>query len=287
LGGAKAGNYTLTQPTLSANITAATLTVTGLTGVDKVYDTNTTASATGTAALNGILNSDDVTLTGTPGYTFAGAGVNTSISITTTGYTLGGAKAGNYTLTQPNLTAAITAKALTAASTVTSKIYDGSAVTGTVTTGAITGEVVAGDVTISTATSTDYSDANVGTGKATTISYTLANGTGLAANYSIANLVTSGTITAKQLTIAEPASLTLSKEDDASTAAEVTAGALSGVETGDVANVGVTAVANYDNANLGTGKTITVVYTLDGTSSANYIKPVDYSVNTGVITEPN
>jgi len=104
------GNYSLTQPTgLTGNITAKPLTITGLTGDNKAYDGNTTATANGTAALSGVEPGDTVTLTGTPTFTFASANVGTGISITTTGYTLGGASAGNYSLTQPTLSANITA----------------------------------------------------------------------------------------------------------------------------------------------------------------------------------
>jgi hypothetical protein len=107
LTGANAGNYTLTQPSLSANITALELTITGLTGDNKAFDGNTNATATGTAALSGVVGFDDVSLTGTPVFTFASADVGTGIAITTTGYTLTGANAGNYTLTQPGLSASI------------------------------------------------------------------------------------------------------------------------------------------------------------------------------------
>src|SRR5206468_532852 len=43
--GADAGNYSLTQPTTTANITSRTLTITA-TGVDKVYDRTTTGTVT-------------------------------------------------------------------------------------------------------------------------------------------------------------------------------------------------------------------------------------------------
>jgi hypothetical protein len=107
LTGANAGNYTLAQPSLSANITAQELTIIGLTGDNKAFDGNTNATATGTAALSGVVGADDVTLSGTPVFTFASANVGTGIAITTTGYTLTGANAGNYTLTQPSLSASI------------------------------------------------------------------------------------------------------------------------------------------------------------------------------------
>jgi len=95
------------------------LTVTGLTGDNKVYDGNTNATATGTAELSGIVGADVVTLGGTPVYAFASANVATGISISTTGFTLGGANAGNYTLTQPTLSGTIYPPAPTGSSSQT------------------------------------------------------------------------------------------------------------------------------------------------------------------------
>ncbi|WP_229522131.1 YDG domain-containing protein [Paenibacillus monticola] len=85
-----------------------------------------------------------------------------------------------------------------------------------------------------------------------------------------------------QLTTDVPSSLTITKMYDGTTAANVTANALIGVVSGDV--VTVTAVASYNNAALGTGKTITVVYTLSGADAASYKAPTNYTINTGVIT---
>ncbi len=82
------------------------------------------------------------------------------------------------------------------------------------------------------------------------------------------------------LTITPP-TLTLSKVYDGNTSAVVTPGTLSGVVAGDV--VTVSAVANYNNSAVGTGKTITVVYTLGGTDAAIYIKPNNYTSTNGVI----
>ncbi|OGL30841.1 hypothetical protein A3F37_00125 [Candidatus Saccharibacteria bacterium RIFCSPHIGHO2_12_FULL_41_12] len=103
--------------------------------------------------------------------------------------------------------------------------------------------------------------------------YTFSN---VSANHTI-----SVTFAINQLTISAP-SLTLSKPYDGDTTAAVTAGSLSGVVAPDV--VTVSAVATYDTSAVGTGKTITVVYTLGGADAAKYVKPVDYVVATGVIT---
>ncbi|MEI7502905.1 MAG: YDG domain-containing protein, partial [Paludibacter sp.] len=113
--------------------------------------------------------------------------------------TLGGAKAGNYTLTQPTgLTGNITAKPLSiGAASIASKVSDGNATSGTVTAGTLSGFVSPETVTVNTAVGT-YSDATVENGKTATIAYTLANGTngGLASNYSLANGSANGDITA-------------------------------------------------------------------------------------------
>ncbi|MDC3312780.1 YDG domain-containing protein, partial [Flavobacteriaceae bacterium] len=113
LSGQDAENYKLTQPTLSGDITAKELTITGITGSDKVYDDTTAATATGTFTLNGVESGDDVILGGSPVFTFASANVGTGITINTTGLTISGTDSGNYTLTQPILSGDITAKELT------------------------------------------------------------------------------------------------------------------------------------------------------------------------------
>jgi gliding motility-associated-like protein len=131
LSGAGSGNYSLTQPSLTADITAKTLTITGLSGVNKVYDGTKSATATGTAVLSGLIGSDVVILAGAPVYTFADANLGTSKVITTTGYTLSGVAAGNYSLTQPSLSADITAKAASTLSidVIADQTYTGAAIT--------------------------------------------------------------------------------------------------------------------------------------------------------------
>jgi len=97
LTGTKADNYSVSQPTgLTANVTAKPLTLTSAAASNKVYDGTNAATVTGT--LSGIVSADVVTLNGTG--TFASINVGTGISVTSTS-TLGGANAGNYSLTQP------------------------------------------------------------------------------------------------------------------------------------------------------------------------------------------
>ncbi|MBN1190955.1 MAG: VCBS repeat-containing protein [Dehalococcoidales bacterium] len=110
ISGDDAVNYTLTQPTAAADITAKALTVSGITAENKVYDGNTTAALnTSTAFLAGVIGDDIVTLnTSSATGTFAGAGVGEDIQVTVSGLTIQGAEAGNYSVTQPTATADIT-----------------------------------------------------------------------------------------------------------------------------------------------------------------------------------
>ena len=55
LGGAQASDYALTPPTTTANINQATLTVTGITAIDRAYDGTTDVQLdTSAAVLNGV-----------------------------------------------------------------------------------------------------------------------------------------------------------------------------------------------------------------------------------------
>jgi hypothetical protein len=214
LSGNQAWKYSLVPPAgLTAAITAKALTVSGLSGVNKSYDRTTAATVSGSAALSGVISSDTVTLGGTPVFTFASANVGAGITITTTGYTLSGDQALNYTLTQPSgLTATITAKALSiGAPTIASKVYDGTTAAGAVTVGALSGLVSPETLSVS-GTVAAYSSAAVGTYQNVAVTYTLANGSGntagLASNYSLVAGSATGTITPRELIITvDPVSL--------------------------------------------------------------------------------
>ena len=110
---------------LNANDTTAlgVLTITGITGNNKVYDTTTAATTSGTATLVGVASGDDISLGGSPVFTFASENVGTAITINTTGYTLSGTDAAKYTLTQPTLSGDITAAALTITADAATKVY--------------------------------------------------------------------------------------------------------------------------------------------------------------------
>jgi len=91
-------------------------------------------------------------------------------------------------------------------------------------------------------------------------------------------------ITRKQLTISDPTVVTSKMVDGNNTAAITTVGTLQGVEIADANNVTVTAAASYIDANVGAGKTITVVYALSGSAKDNYITPGNYSITNAKIS---
>jgi gliding motility-associated-like protein len=123
ISGASSANYTLTQPTLTGDVIAKAVTVTGASVTPKVYDGNTAATVTG-ASLNGVLTGDaaNVTLNSATSGTFSSADAGTGISVTTV-MGISGSASDNYTLTQPSLTGNISAKEVTVTADVKTKIY--------------------------------------------------------------------------------------------------------------------------------------------------------------------
>jgi gliding motility-associated-like protein len=187
ISGTNASNYTLTQPTgLSANITEKGLTITGLTGTNKEYDGNRTVSVSGTAAYAGLENSETFSVLGTPSYSFADAFVGNAKPITTTGYLPPNA---NYTVSQPSITAAITAKSMSVTATgpimtIGTALTSGTSSTNFTATGTIAGESVTSVTLTPNAAGLSSSTAS---GASYTVTPSLATGSGgfLASNYQI------------------------------------------------------------------------------------------------------
>jgi hypothetical protein len=126
LSGSVASNYTLTQPTgLSANITAAPVTISGLSAANKVYNANQVAVLRGTPMISGFLGSDTGTISsGSVTGQFASANVGTAISVTAdvSGLTISNS---NYSVV--GVSTLIAADITPAPITVTAaKTYDGS-----------------------------------------------------------------------------------------------------------------------------------------------------------------
>ena len=248
----------------SQAVNPALLTVTGITGLNKVYDGTTKASInTSSAALAGVLFGDLVTLD-TSGATanFAGKNVGTSVLVSVGGLALAGIDSGDYTLVQPTTSASITQRSLTVSATGINKVYDGT----TAANVTFTDNRVVGDVFTDAGTTLPFNDKNVGTGKVLTVIGITITGSD-AGNYFLANTTatTSASITPRVLTVSAGAA---NKVYDGTTAAIV---ALSDNRVaGDVFTDADTS-ANFADKNVGNGKAVTVAgITITGTNAGNY-----------------
>ncbi|CAM3695202.1 YDG domain-containing protein [Flavobacterium gelidilacus] len=121
-------NYTAASSVdQSLTVNVKNLTISGLTANDKVEDGTTDATLTGTPSLVGVVVGDEtvVILTGSPTAAFASATPAAGIVVNVSGYSLTGAKAANYSVSQPTLTATITALGIPNTTAATSILVDG------------------------------------------------------------------------------------------------------------------------------------------------------------------
>jgi hypothetical protein len=281
LSGLDANNYTPnTTATTTANITRRTLTVTGtFTVAHRQYDatTNATNQVTlpVTAGLSDVQSGDDTTLTGTPTFTFAQATVGTSISISTSGYSLTGVDADNYSLTSPTLTANITQRPLTIGGSLVvaaTKTYDRTTSATITDSGALTlVNVPAGDadtpskVTLSGLVA-QYSDKTVANGKTVTLTSAALAGT-TASNYTLSltgSPTTTANITARALNVTITAS---NKTYDGADTASVSYA--DNRVSGDIFTVAGT--PTFSSKTVGSAKTVTASgISITGADAANY-----------------
>lgn len=181
------GNYSISYAdNTSSTIDRAVLTASA-TATDKIYDGTTAATAT-LSIVSGLVGGETVGATG--GATFNSKDVSTANLVTVNSINLadGTGLASNYTLAAGQTAAAeITAKALTVSGmSATDKTYDGNTVA-SLSGGDLNG-LVDGETLSITGHSGAFADKNVGAGKAVTVSgLVLADGSGLAGNYSVSN----------------------------------------------------------------------------------------------------
>lgn len=152
-------------------INPKTLTLSGLTAANKVYDAGVTATLTGIASISaGVISGDTVSLTGTAAGTFADKNVGTSKTVTVSGLSLANNTDGNYTLSVPTLSANITKASLSLSGlTASGKTYDGKA-TATLTGSTSITPIGSDDVALSGVVTGTFADANAGVNKPVTVS---------------------------------------------------------------------------------------------------------------------
>ena len=187
-------NYSITQPSLTADITGASLTISGITADNKVYNGLTNATISGTPAYVGLQNGETFAVTGTPSAAFATASAANGKTVTVSGYT---APSPDYIVVQPSLTANITAALLTITGvSANNKVYNGLTNATLSGTAAYSGLQNGESFGVTGTPVANFDNANVGTGKAVTVSgytapntdYTVAQPAGLTAD------ITTGTV---------------------------------------------------------------------------------------------
>jgi YDG domain-containing protein/Big-like domain-containing protein len=256
-----------TSSALAHSVDKKNLTVEGAVADDKAYDGSTAATVDFEgASLEGVVEGDSVSIDGS-GYAaeFASEDVGSDIAVTVTGVALGGADAGNYTVSQPaGLEADITARNLTVTANGVNKVYDGTTdATVTLSTDKVTGDAVSADYS-----SASFTDKHVGTSKGVHVGGISISGDD-ASNYNLLNTTatTTANITAKAVTGKFDAA---NKVWDGNTSATITKREVVGVVAGD--NVELSGgTATFDNANVGQDKTVTLSgATLSGADTGNY-----------------
>ena len=185
------------------------VTITGISAQNKEYDGNTDAAITGKPEISGLVAGDENYVTvedANAKATFADKNAGESKTVRFTGYSLSGAKADNYKLSQPDsVTADIAPKELTIGDvTVADKAYDGkteATITDVTFNGLVNSESLIKDTDYTVTGS--FANAAVGAGKEVTVKVELAD--------SVKNYTLSGTEYKKsgceisKATVADPA----------------------------------------------------------------------------------
>jgi subtilase family serine protease len=267
LGGAQAADYSLSNSTETASATITPLSITGsVTAANRIYDQTTSATITG-RSLTGVLGSDNVTLTGGVG-AFNTRDVSTATTVTVTGFSLAGAQAGDYALSNSTATAAahITPLAASGSITANNKVYNGTTAA-TLAIESLSG-ILSGDTVNLTGGSAIFNSKDVAT--ATTVTaggltlsgaqagdYTLSNPTESAAA-SITPLSITGSITAGN------------KVYDGTTSATIATRHLTGILGADAVSL-AGGSATFNTKNVATANLVTATgLSLTGAQAGDY-----------------
>lgn len=289
---------TVTSASVSHAVTPKTLLV-GPTPIvnptTRVYDRSVAVAFTG-GTLVGVIAPDVVTLTQTGNMADWHVGVGKPV---TPNFSLGGADAGNYTLTQPAgpFVMTITAKPLYVDGiTASNKVYDATTAAIINTTGAVfrAGGVILGDsvTLIGVGLTGTFANKNVGVGKVVTIAgYSLAAGLDNT-NYALQPVTTTANISPALITlnpvgggvVINPRPYNTTNVVSTFSAASYALGALDGELAGDVVTL-VPGAGTYNNANAGLAKPVVLTgFTLGGADGGNYTLFAQPSGITGDIT---
>lgn len=281
LTGVDSGNYSLASKTgsVSADITAKTLTVTGTTVADKVYDGKTVATVMG-GGLVGVVGGDRVELVQSGVFATKNAGRDVAVQITDT---LRGAAAGNYLLVQPSgLTADITPKALRVIDgKVAAKEYDGTTAA-TMTGGKLSGVIKGDSVTLTQ--NAQFADKDAGTGKIVFFTNQLSGSE--ATNYSLVKVggTKKASIKPMLLEVDESWMEVLEKTYDGTRSATVIGAEICCKIGFD--DVSLVQTGEFSTPKVGEERLVNIRYSLIGRDAKNYKLDITRSKTYAEILEP-
>ncbi|MBN1662740.1 MAG: hypothetical protein JW943_03980, partial [Deltaproteobacteria bacterium] len=281
LSGADATNYTVnTEAQTIADITKASLTISGLAANNKTYDATRDAVLSGTPTLTGVLTGDSVTVIGaadTGIFDTKDVGTDKPVTANLDSLTLGGTDGGNYRITAVTtpLTADITALGITGNITVENKVYDGNT-NATISGRTLSGVLGADDVHYTGGTAA-FSDRNAGAGKMVTATELELSGED-AGNYTV-NTEAQTTADIMQAPLIVTAS-TDAKIYDGTTSSSAMPAITGGyMIEGD----SIAMKQAFDNKNAGEGKTLIPSVIIDDGNGGNNYNATMATDTTGVI----
>jgi filamentous hemagglutinin family protein len=275
--GGLAANYSLAGAGLiatTADISPRPVTLSGATVADKVYDGTTAATISG-GTLVGLVGTETLNVVaGVTSFDSPNAGIDKTVSgsLALTDGT-GGGKVSNYILTNGSelvLKGTITPRPLTLLDpSVADKVYDGSTAAAA-TAGALQNLVEGESLTYTL--DGQFENRAVGADKNVFTTVNLRDGAGgLAANYSVVGggFASKASITPR--TVVVQGVTANDKPYDGTTLASLSAQRIDGVVPGETLNLA--ALATFDSAAVGTGKSVTGTVALaDGSGQAsNYV----------------
>ena len=271
-----ANDYQFVQPSgLSATITPAPLTISGLSSTDMAYngtlnDPLGVDPQLGTISLNGLQNNEQLVLTNTGFGTLSNANAGTRTVTANVQLNNGSGLASNYALTEPTLASVTVSPAtLTVLSGLTpvDRSYNGSTTVALSGTPRFSGLVNGQTVTVTNlSTGGLAASANAGS-EPVNANLQLANGSGLASNYVVA-ASSLGNVTITPATLSVTGETASGKVYDGGTTATLSGGSLVGVIGNDAVTLGQ--AGNFASPNVGSNIAITAADTLSGTDAGNY-----------------
>jgi len=281
LSSTSATSRTISTDGTGSDVVPKALTITSSAATSRSYNGLAAVTVSG-GSLSGVVNSDVVTLGGTPAGTVASAAIGTAKPVTVTGYSISGAGASNYSLTQPTgVTVNITTAALTITANSTSKVYNNALTNPTTGATAFTSSGLQNSETIGSVTLT-YSGGYNATDSAGTFDITpsvATAGTFTASNYAITYTVGTLTVTAITPTVTTGSAGTPTTNSVAITGSNVTSGGGASVTARGIA-YGTSATPTIANSTTSNGtETGSFDATLGGLTSGTTYYARAYATN--------